>query len=416
MIYEGERGPSGCTCRASIVIPFHTPQWIERAVDSCLQQTVLPQILLVPNGGIENDLSLRERLTALGCDWMPCPQTGNVGFLKKFGCSHAGGEWLIELDHDDLLAPNAVERILQESEKHPDAVMIFSDCHYRDWKQPWSPLYGWEYYEEADRRVNRSPEPYPQNLCRIFYGPDHVRAWRADWYHAVDGHDARLAVADDHDLTCRAWMHGPAAIYHIPECLYEYQTHADQTSIVRNGEVQSAQWAVYDRHVERLALEWSRRQKALSLDLGGGLFPREGYIAVDRKRAAIRADLDQDWPFGDESCGVIRMADVAEHLRNPLHTMNEAWRCLRHGGFLFMRVPSTDGRAAFRDPTHVSFWNIESFWYYTKRAQRQFVEPECKARFQVLRVHDIKVDGILYTEAHLIALHDGPRFHGLVEC
>ncbi len=28
-------------------------------------------------------------------------------------------------------------------------------------------------------------------------------------------------------------------------------------------------------------------------------------------------------------------------------------------------VPSTDGRGAFQDPTHVSFWNINSFMYYS---------------------------------------------------
>ena len=33
-------------------------------------------------------------------------------------------------------------------------------------------------------------------------------------------------------------------------------------------------------------------------------------------------------------------------------------------------TPSTDGRGAFQDPTHVSFYNENSFWYFTDRRLR----------------------------------------------
>ncbi len=38
--------------------------------------------------------------------------------------------------------------------------------------------------------------------------------------------------------------------------------------------------------------------------------------------------------------------------------MNEIWRICKPGATLDILVPSTDGRGAFQDPTHVSFWNI----------------------------------------------------------
>jgi hypothetical protein len=44
--------------------------------------------------------------------------------------------------------------------------------------------------------------------------------------------------------------------------------------------------------------------------------------------------------------------------------MNEIWRILKPDGIVDISVPSTDGRGAFQDPTHVSFWNINSFMYY----------------------------------------------------
>ena len=49
-------------------------------------------------------------------------------------------------------------------------------------------------------------------------------------------------------------------------------------------------------------------------------------------------------------------------------------------GWLLSQTPSTDGRGAFQDPTHVSFWNSNSFWYHTRADQNRFID--CPVRFQ----------------------------------
>jgi hypothetical protein len=53
--------------------------------------------------------------------------------------------------------------------------------------------------------------------------------------------------------------------------------------------------------------------------------------------------------------------------------MQETHRCLTPGGWILSFTPSTDGRGAFQDPTHVSFWNSNSFWYYTRPEQARFI-------------------------------------------
>lgn len=45
--------------------------------------------------------------------------------------------------------------------------------------------------------------------------------------------------------------------------------------------------------------------------------------------------------------------------------MNEAWRVLKPSAAIEIFVPSTDGRGAFQDPTHVSFWNANTFAYFS---------------------------------------------------
>lgn len=90
-----------------------------------------------------------------------------------------------------------------------------------------------------------------------------------------------------------------------------------------------------------------------------------GYVNVDRVPPADRImDLEQRWAFEDSSVDELRASHILEHLRDPIHTMNEAWRVLRPGGRFVIDVPTTDGRGAWQDPTHVSFWNRNSFWYF----------------------------------------------------
>lgn len=73
------------------------------------------------------------------------------------------------------------------------------------------------------------------------------------------------------------------------------------------------------------------------------------------------------------------------------HTMNEAWRVLGHKGLLEVWVPSTDGRGAFQDPTHVSFWNQNSFAYYSKKGYAGIYPELIKCDFRC-HLYEIKDD------------------------
>ena len=91
------------------------------------------------------------------------------------------------------------------------------------------------------------------------------------------------------------------------------------------------------------------------------------------QKAGSTSDLNQRWPFGDGEIGVFRAHDALEHLSSPIHTMQEAHRCLTPGSSFLTLTPSTDCRGAFQDPTYVSFWNSNSFWYYTRPEQARFI-------------------------------------------
>ena len=100
---------------------------------------------------------------------------------------------------------------------------------------------------------------------------------------------------------------------------------------------------------------------------------------------------------------------------------NECFRVLAHGGVLLTETPSTDGRGAFQDPSHVAFYNENSFWYVTQ-ANLLSSMPGLKARFQVSHVRtyfptewhrDVQVS---YVQANLLPVKDGPRQGGPLLC
>lgn len=108
----------------------------------------------------------------------------------------------------------------------------------------------------------------------------------------------------------------------------------------------------------------------MKLDLGCGPNKMQGHVGVDLRPQPgvdIVADLTSTWPFRDNSVDEIRASHIVEHLPEPLNTMEELFRVLKPGAVANLELPSTNGPGAFQDPTHKSFWNLNSFLYYNRR-------------------------------------------------
>jgi len=104
------------------------------------------------------------------------------------------------------------------------------------------------------------------------------------------------------------------------------------------------------------------------VDLCCGTSKPNGFIGIDLfpgDKVDIVADLNKRFPFEDNSVDMVRAHDAIEHLSDKIHTMNEIWRICKPNAAVDILVPSTDGRGAFQDPTHISYWNINSFLYYS---------------------------------------------------
>lgn len=119
------------------------------------------------------------------------------------------------------------------------------------------------------------------------------------------------------------------------------------------------------------------------LNLGCGYRKLPGYTNIDI-RAEVEPDLCLDvtrgLPFNDGSVDEVRAVDFLEHIPvgKVVPLIEEIYRVLKPGGMFISITPSTDGRGAFQDPTHVSFWNINSWLYYMDDAYRKLYGIKAK--------------------------------------
>jgi O-antigen biosynthesis protein len=411
----------------SVFTPSHNPAFLADCFNSLEAQTF---------GDWEWVVLLNQ-----GAHWVPpredprirvvvAPGFGGVGTAKYRACSEARGEVLVELDHDDLLASNALMAIHEAFTERPAVSLVYSHCAQiledgsRD-DSTFDTANGWEYREASvdgrDVQYAIAFQPTPHNVSYIWFAPNHVRAFSRDAYEQAGGYDPARNVLDDHDLMCRLYEVGDFHL--VDDCLYLQRMHPANTQREKatNAFIQTETVTLYDQYIERNALAWASRHRLLALDLGAAHARPAGYVGVDRRDGDdvdIVAELPAPLPLADGSVGVIRAVDFLEHIADKVALFNELYRLLAPGGLLLSQTPSTDGRGAFQDPTHVGFYNENSFWYFTEARYQSYV-PEIEARFQVSRLvthfpsewH--AAHNISYVTANLIALKEpAPRNGG----
>jgi glycosyltransferase involved in cell wall biosynthesis len=407
----------------SIITPSHKYQtYIEELYLSIVAQTYENwEWILYLNGQFKktelSDEILNDNRVKIYTNY---DKNSNIGYVKNKAFSLGTGEVLVEVDHDDVLTSNCLKELAKAFEQNPDCGFVYSDnatYHMTSEFIPYSSTFGWTYrnceWENKKLISMNSFKPSSHSLSYIWYAPDHVRAWRKEIYHKVGGHDVNLSICDDHELLIRTYLN--AKFYHIPKILYIYRITGDNSWLERNEAIQIKTKELHNQYAQILAEKDADERGLLKVDIGGGLFPREGYLTVDQYDADILCDLNDRIPLEDNSVGVLNASHVIEHLKDPIKTMSEIHRVLAHGGWAFIEVPSTEGNGAWCDPTHVSFWNEDSFPYYTNSNKAQFIR-NTTIRFSSFRLDTNWWEGtkIAVVNTHLVALKDGPRFPGPV--
>jgi O-antigen biosynthesis protein len=407
----------------SIITPSHKYQnFIDELYDSIIEQTYDNwEWILYLNGEFKID-QVSDKIKSDNRVKIHTYYGGNtsIGYVKNQAFHLGEGDILVEVDHDDVLTPDCLQE-LNLAFQDEEIGFVYSDNATYQMNGdfiPYNPLYGWTWrtfnWKGMELKAMNSFEPSSQSISYIWYAPDHVRSWRKNVYQKLGGHNPEYTVCDDHELMIRTYLE--TKMFRIPKVLYIYRVTGDNSWLQRNDDVQRITKELHNQWSQRLAERDADLRGLLKVDLGGGLFPKPGYLTIDQEGAEITCDLNDGIPLEDNSVGVINASHLIEHLREPLKTMREIHRVLAPGGWVFIEVPSTDGRGAWQDPTHVSFWNENSFFYYTKNSQAQYIRNNT-IRFSAMRLEtNWWQNNIAVVNTHLVALKDNmDRLPGPVE-
>jgi O-antigen biosynthesis protein len=137
-------------------------------------------------------------------------ENGNISAASNSALELATGDFTALVDHDDLLAPQALYEVAAVLAAHPDTDIVFSDEDQIDHSGRRSLPYfkpGW------------NPELMLQhNLI------SHFAAYRSELVRRVDGFRIGLEGSQDYDLALRILAHSAGGrIRHVPTVLYHWR-------------------------------------------------------------------------------------------------------------------------------------------------------------------------------------------------
>ena len=157
-----------------------------------------------------------------GTGWSSSMRMIACGPARNLGARNARGDWLVFLDADDRLRPEAVTTLLATARTAPQAVLVYGDYNTID---------------SAGRTIGRRDllkgrlKPSGNVLERLASGNFIVNGGimlvRTDAFRAAGGFDVSLRYCEDWHCWCRLAATGEFA--YVPKLLLDYRLHTANT-------------------------------------------------------------------------------------------------------------------------------------------------------------------------------------------
>lgn len=192
---------------------------------------------------------------------------GSIGFNKHSIAMMADGDYLLEVDHDDILIKDCLELLNDAFNYYLDAGFAYGDSLELS-DEKWPINYGDYFAFGQGTNVVREvegmecdfslccPSINAKSIRGIYAQPNHPRCWRRETYHQIGGHVQSLSVCDDMELNIHTFLN--TKMIHVGKVLYiqfergERGEGTGNTQSSRFQEIQRTNWALYYLYDEKI--------------------------------------------------------------------------------------------------------------------------------------------------------------------
>jgi GT2 family glycosyltransferase len=197
----------------SVVIPCHNQaRFLGEAVESAQRQTLAdPEIVVVDDGSTDDTPLVASSLT--GIRYIRQDRRG-VSIARNVGWQTSRGSFLVFLDADDRLLPDALRVAVEHARAHPDAAFVAGQHVLIDGAG--RPLPG--AYSACV-----TSDFYCEMLRRNFIGPPAAVLFRREALDRLGGFDPSLRGCEDYELYLRFMRRAP--VFCHPALVAEYRRH-----------------------------------------------------------------------------------------------------------------------------------------------------------------------------------------------
>ncbi|WP_413694091.1 glycosyltransferase family 2 protein [Psychromonas sp. KJ10-2] len=217
----------------SILVPVYKPdlELFKEMVSSVLMQTYSHwQLILVDDAS--GDPLLSDYLSELAASEsrvkvIRSEHNIHISAASNLGLGVANGEYVVLLDHDDLLHKAALKTVANYIEKYPDAVVLYSD------------------EDKLTAKGERAAPHFKPKWNRdLFYSMNyisHLGVYKKSTVDAIGGFKLGVEGSQDYDLLLRCVEQcRDQQIIHIPYVLYHWRALRGSTALAESEKAYSA--------------------------------------------------------------------------------------------------------------------------------------------------------------------------------
>ena len=196
------------------------------------------EVVFVDDSGRDGSLqSICDAEASFEFKYIKNPENLGISSTQNIGAKHSNGEFLIFVDHDDLLHPTAIFWITKYLEQYPRSRILFSD------EERFSENMKTDVWR---KRFNRIEAYFHNNIHHLF-------CVEKDLFDEVGGFSERFEGVQDLCLTLRCLEKiSDDEVTHIPRSLYKWRAHSGSTALI------GSQKKYVKTHLHDLLVEYHR--------------------------------------------------------------------------------------------------------------------------------------------------------------